>query len=136
MNLPVLEPAPAPTEEPASLPDRLQRYSRYVALVAEQLEALERRDVARLQAIEEERQEIERGWQEDSTPPPEEIRALLRSGLRQLEDQADQDEEERELWIRIQSGAIQAAHVLRPRPLRIGSYTALGNADNTVDVRF
>jgi hypothetical protein len=134
MSLPVLDPAPA--EEPPSLPDRLQRYSRYVALVAEQLEALERRDAARLQAIEEERREIERGWQEDVTPPPEEIRALLRSGLRQLEDQAGQEEEERELWTRIESGAIRAAHVLRPRPLRIGRYAALENADNTVDVRF
>jgi hypothetical protein len=134
MNLPILEPAPA--EEHASLPDRLQRYSRYVALIAEQLAAAERRDVVRVQEIEEERREIERGWQEDATQPPEEIRALLQSGLRQLEDQAGQEEEERELWTRIQSEAIVAAHVLRPRPLRIGSYGALGSAANTVDVRF
>jgi hypothetical protein len=134
MNLPL--PAPPPADEPASLPDRLQRYSRYLALVAEQLAAMERRDVARLQAIEEEREEIERGWQEEDTPPPEEIRALLHSGLRQLEEQADQEEEERERWTLIQSGAIQAAHVLRPRPLRIGSYGPLGKAENTVDVRF
>jgi ATP-dependent exoDNAse (exonuclease V) beta subunit len=134
MNLPILDPAPA--EVPASLPDRLQRYSRYVALVAEQLAAMERRDVARLQAIEEEREEIERGWQEEDTPPPEEIRALLHSGLRQLEDQAGQEEEERELWTRIQSEAIVAAPALRPRPFRIGSYSAQGSAANTVDVRF
>jgi hypothetical protein len=134
MNLPILDPAPA--EEPSSLPDRLQRYSRYVALIAEQLAAMERRDVARVQEIEEERREIERGWEEDATPPPEEIRALLHSGLRRLEDRAGQEEEERELWTRIQSEAIVAAHALRPRPLRIGRYGALGGAANKVDVRF
>lgn len=124
-------------QEATSLPERLQHYSRYVALVAEQLEALGSRDLGRMQRIEEERLRIEREWGEsDEGRPNEQLSALLRSGLSELASQADSEEEERERWTLIQTGALQAAHSLHQPPLRIGSYGAMGSAEAKVDVRF
>jgi hypothetical protein len=131
--MPELLPVPI-HREPASLPDRLQRYSRYVALVAEQLEAAEQGDLARLQLIEAERLEIERNWDDDNIPPPGEFGSLLHSALRELQNRSGA--EERERWDLIQNGALQAAHTLRMPPLRIGSYRPLQSTDQKVDLKF
>jgi hypothetical protein len=46
------------------------------------------------------------------------------------------EEEERERWNVVQSGALLAAHSLRQPPRRIGSYGASVSAQAKVDLRF
>ena len=46
------------------------------------------------------------------------------------------EEEERERWSVVQSGALLAAHSLRQPPLRIGTYSASISTQAKVDLRF
>lgn len=126
-----------------ALPGRLQTYSRFVALVAEQLDALQRKDAARLQELGEERVRLEREMAEpeavESIRSPaanEHLGALLAAGLHELEHQTEQAQHAREVWSLLQDGALLAARDLRPAPLRSGHYQAIGITAAQVDVRF
>jgi hypothetical protein len=136
----VIPAAPAPREERASLPDRLQGYSRYLALVAEQLEALDQQDAPRLQALELARQRLARqlAGTEPDEPLPQphlEIYALLRAGLEEIEQHVGQEEQEKEVWDHLESGALRAAHSLRVTVVRPGEYRPFPGGDAKVDVR-
>ena len=136
----MLPDAPAPREERASLPDRLQGYSRYLALVADELEALEQQDERRLRFVDAERQRLAReltGTEPDAEPPPPhlELYALLRAGLEEIEAHVGQEEQEKEMWDHLESGALRAAHQLRVAVVRPGEYRPFSGGDKKVDVR-
>jgi hypothetical protein len=131
---------PAQREERAPLAERLQGYARYLALVAEELEALERRDEPRLQLLDAERQRLARelaGTEPGEPPPPPhlELYALLRSGLEEIEAHVGQEEQEKEMWDHLESGALRAAHRLRVSVVRPGEYRPFSGGDAKVDVR-
>lgn len=131
---------PAAREPRASLPERLLGYSRYLALVAEALHAVEQHDEPRLRALQQERLRLARELaevDEDAPlPPPHlELYALLRAGLEEIEAHAGQEEHERALWGRLESGALRAAHSLGPPLPRSGVYRAFAGPDKKFDVR-
>jgi hypothetical protein len=138
--LPAQPAPPAPREERASLPERLQGYARYLALMADELAALEQRDERRLQLLDAERLRLAReltGTEPDAPPPPPhlELYVLLREGLEEIERHVGQEEQEREMWDHLESGALRAAHRLRVAVVRPGEYRPFPGGDAKVDVR-
>lgn len=136
-------------EQGGGLSERLQIYSRYVALIAEQLQAVQRRDARSVRQLEMERTRLEAEMAPGGAAaraehpaavsgPPGELSDLLLNGLVELEQVAHDEEQISECWSAIERGALQAARRLggRLRPSQPGNYTAQEPLSGTVDVRF
>ncbi len=148
MIAPDLVPAPDPVE-------RLQRYSRFVALVAEQLDALREDDAERLRRLTEERQALEREFADDALSvdslaeeapsaggQSEEGAALARlqdelgNALSELEERIDTERWKQEQWTLLNDGAIRSARSV-PMVRLIGrAYPELEERTSHLDRRF
>lgn len=126
--------AGAEGEPGPELAERLQRYSRYLAVLAEELEALKRHDTARLPKLAEERRELEAELERAGAG--DELAALVEVGIRMLETEAEQGGATRSRWLELESGTLRAARGLRTRPRGWGEYGRLRTADASLDVRF
>lgn len=123
-----------PEEARPELAERLQAYSRYLALLAEELEALKRHDAARLLKLAEDRRELEAELERAGAG--EELADLVDTGVRTLESEAEQGGETHRRWLELESGTLRAARGLRLRPRNWGDYGRLLSADASLDVRF
>lgn len=142
MITPDIVPAPDPVE-------RLQRYSRFVALVAEQLDALRDDDAERFRRLAEERQVLERELdgasllEEDAEIDPiGEGAALARlhdelgDALSELDERLDTERWKEEQWALLSDGAIRSARSV-PTIKRIGrAYPEMEERTSHLDRRF
>ena len=127
--------------EGSELLDRLQRYSRYVAIVAGQLDALDRGDHDRVLVLMGERRLLEPecsleggGWDSDSMPPS--LQEALVSGLSELERRFEMDRSLEDHWISIRDGALRSARSLALRSLPpVGRYAAADSCGERLDLR-
>ena len=145
-------PASEPCElERSSSITRLRDIARFVCLVADQMEALESHDAARLRELTEERDtleetlrpapddtlEVEEG-QEEPTPLPisEELSHILSEALERLDRVAEESLQERHRWIFLGDDALRALQGARLRAARGGQYVKFSSTNARVDVRF
>lgn len=125
----------------SGLTDRLQRYGRYVALVAEQLEALRAGDGDRLRRLRAEGEELEASLEADDGEPSDSpllpmLHDALQLGLSELAESFDSDLQIREQWARINDGALRNARSIPAPRVNTRGYPELGNPSNRVDLRF
>jgi hypothetical protein len=145
---PDVVPAPDPVE-------RLQRYSRFVALVAEQLGAMREDDAERLRRLTEERHVLERELALAAAPETEETHEAATDGdaidegaalarlhdelgnaLSELDERLDSERWKEEQWTLLSDGAIRSARSV-PMVRLIGrAYPELQERTSHVDRRF
>lgn len=131
----VLAEAVAPQEEPPEISERLQSFSRYLSLLAEELEARKAHDAPRLKRLAQDRRELESVLEREGAGG--EIAALVGDGLRLLEREAERGDASRIRWIELEGGTLRAARQLRLRPRSAGRYDGLRTMDDArLDVRF
>lgn len=124
------------------LVDRLQRYSRYMALIAEQLEALHDDDSERLRRLNEQRQMLETEMagtpesENSGIPAPLRIQEDLTRGLAELESRLQTDLWTEERWNRISEGTLKSARVVPAARIGARAYPVLDDRANRVDRRF
>lgn len=129
----------APATEPASeLAERLQIYARYVAIVAEQLEALSADRAERVAELEEERLAAETKLRElekavDELPSLEEFLSL---GVAALEEGSTAARKLQERWSALSEGAIRSARKVGPIVVSGGRYPELRSPEHHLDRRF
>ena len=131
----------APQAAESALSDRLQRYGRYVALVAEQLEALRNGDHEKLGRLRAEGEEIEASLAvEDGEPSENPLLPLLQDalqvGLSELAESFDSDLVSREQWARINDGALRSARSVPAPRIATRGYPELSKPSSRVDLRF
>lgn len=129
----------------AGLQERLRGYARYVALVADQLEALEQGDRTRLRDLHEARAELEREMQgeppeeddpEATAPSPAELQEALTAGIRLLELAVETSQATQEEWTRLQDRVRSATVGLRPARVAWDRYPEAEAGVARLDVRF
>jgi hypothetical protein len=122
----------------AELAERLQLYSRYVALVAEQLDALGRDDRGRLKELVEERGRLEAGLAHAPGEPIGDamsIEDLLGAGLASLAERIDAIRRMEDRWSLLNDGAVRSARTVAPPTVRGGRYPEPAPHDRQVDRR-
>lgn len=128
-------------ESPTTDIERLQRYSRYAALVAEQLEALRSGDLDRLRRLNVERMLLqgEDDWPEGEageSKPLSDLHDVLRSGIDELEERFDGRRRVDERLSLISAGALRTARELPVTPTRRRRYPEISARQSRVDLRF
>ena len=133
------------------LRSRLMDLAKYVTLVADELEAVERRDLSRIEELEKERgdlwvtltgppgAEAEESDEEQASPAPlaeETLACLLGEALAELDAFASEYRENRVRWIALEDDAWKSLQGARARPALGGSYVEFGSSDGRLDVRF
>lgn len=132
---------------PRTRPERLRDFGRYLALVADELDALEQRDLPRLRELQEQRLELERelrpdreeeetGSRGEPLPFAEDLAGLLAEGLDTLQQGAEEDRISRDRWTTLEHDALRAMQGTRLRGVRRGQYLELASGDARLDVRF
>lgn len=120
----------------AELRTRLQCYARYVALIADQLEALEQGDSARLRQTQEARDELERELAGGEAEDADDLDSLVRRGAEAVERRLAEERSLRSRWTSLEDDAIRVTRTVRAsRPGR-GRYPATGALAAQLDVRF
>lgn len=137
----------APTGEDRTLAERLQVYSRLLALVADELAALEGGDAAKRRELSDARAELMRELfpppddeaPEDAPPAPEPVAALtalLSEALDALRQTEEDEKRSRDRWISLEGDALKALQGARMSGPRAGRYLELASSDALLDVRF
>ena len=125
---------------PLSRPEALLRYSRYVAIVAEQLQAATAGDRERMLALLEERRLLEDELNpspDDENEPEPSMDELLTSALAELSANLEADRLDKDQWLQISSGALTSARSLSRRPAAVaGRYPEPGARGERLDLRF
>jgi cell division FtsZ-interacting protein ZapD len=118
--------------EPAPSSGQLQACSRYVARVAEQLEALERGELARVRELDSSRQALEQEIR--AAGVPQEIDEILRTGLQEVRRRVASEQAVRELWSGLRDQALRSARRIA-RPVTRGRYPDPRPTDARFDIR-
>lgn len=130
-----------------SVSDRLLAFSRLLTVVADELEALERRDMAKRRELAEARDKLTRelqntaeGEADELTPCPQladELSRLLAGVLEALQHNEEEERWTQIRWSSLEEDALRAIHVGgRIVSLRSGRYPDERPLDARVDVRF
>ena len=125
------------------LPSRVEtllRYSRYVAIIAEQLEATEVGDRERVMLLLDERRLIEaeiEATHDDESSDPASLDELLTSALAEVSEKIESARLDKDQWIQISSGALTSARSLSLRPAAAaGRYPEPVARGERLDLRF
>jgi hypothetical protein len=120
---------------PVELTERLQLYSRYVAIVAEQLQALATEDSARIAELDVERHELEERLNDDQGSDPHTLDEFLDLGLAAIQQSSEGARQLEERWIQLSGDALRSARRVGTVSLRNGSYTDARLAEISFDRR-
>ncbi len=142
-----LLPEPGPPPERDTLRARLQVYSRYAALVADQLAALDQGDLTRLQELAAERERVLRALTEVEGADPDapgddtvelrvEFPELLAQALRELADRTEAGLRLHERFQDLEGVTLRAFRGAQLRRSGRGQYWRGGPGQHRIDVRF
>jgi hypothetical protein len=125
---------------PLSPAETLLRYSRLIAIVAEQLQAAAEGDRERMLALLDERRLIddELSTSKDEENAPElTIDELLNAAVAEVAETLEADRLDKDQWLQISSGALTSARTLSLRPAAVaGRYPEPGARGERLDLRF
>jgi hypothetical protein len=120
---------------PVELTERLQLYSRYVAIVVEQLQALAAEDSIRITELDVKRRELEDRLNDDPGSEPHTLDEFLDLGLAAIEQSSEGARQLEERWIQLSGDALRSARRVGTVSLRNGSYPDVRLAETRFDRR-
>jgi len=123
-------PETPPAQPPKTAAERIRDLSHVAALVADELEALEQEDFARMRELHGMR---ERLLEEDGSPLEERI-AELAAAVERIAGWLESEEHSRSRLSELRDGSLPLVRGMQ-RPHGTGSYAPLGPLDAKVDVR-
>jgi hypothetical protein len=125
------------TSPASELTERLQLYARYVAIVAEQLEALSGDRAERVAELEEERLAAEAKLHalQDATTELPRLEEFLNLGVAALDESSTAARELQERWSALSDGALRSARTVGPITVSGGRYPQIRPLDHHLDRR-
>ena len=129
-----------PEVAPPSLAETLHRYSRYLAIVAEQLEASAEGDLQKLMTLLGDRIVLEvdlEPFNQDEDEPVASLDELLMQALAEVNEKVESDRLDKDQWVQLSNDALTSARTLSLRPAAAaGRYPEPGATGERLDRRF